>query len=131
MDDQAVTTNTTDRTHFIKDRGVIALFENEDDARNAEQALIEAGFEEVNVAWNGEEVTDPHGIGSPDGFWKSVKAFFGDNEDGQLLGEGIRRGQTLVTVHTPQEHHAAVDRLLKPFNPTDLQEAKQKWSGQG
>ena len=133
MDDQTIqkTDGITEQNPLIQDRTVVALFAAEDDARKAEQALIEAGYDKVVVTWNGEEATDAPKATHDHGFWESVKAFFGDHKDAHLYGEGLRRAQTLVTVHTQQGRAALAVDILDRFNPTDVEGAEQAWRAEG
>ncbi len=131
MDDQnsIKTDGIHEENRLIQDRTVIALFVGQDDARSAEQALIEAGFDMVNVAWNGDETADQAQAEHHQGIWSSIKAFFGGHKDTELYGEGLRRGQTLVTVHTEQGRAATAVEILDRYNPTDVEGAEQAWSG--
>lgn len=134
MDDQIAIQKTdgiNEQNPLIQDRTVVALFASEDDARHAEQALIEAGYDKVVVTWNGEEATDAPKAAHDHGFWASLKAFFGDHKDASLYGEGLRRGQTLVTVHTQQGRAALAVDILDRFNPTDVEGAEQSWHSDG
>ncbi len=134
MDDQTIqkTDGITEQNPLIQDRTVVALFDGEGDARLAQQALIEAGYDKVVVTSNGEEANGQDATGEPKavhehGFWDSVKAFFGGHDDAHLYGEGLRRGQTLVTVHTEQGRAANAVDILDRFNPTDVEGAEQAW----
>ena len=129
MDDQnpIKTDGINEQNPLIQDRTVVALFAAEDDARKAEQALIEAGYDKVVVTSNGEEATNAPKAVHDHGFWEGVKAFFGDHKDAHLYGEGLRRGQTLVTVHTQQGRAALAVDILDRFNPTDVEGAEQAW----
>jgi hypothetical protein len=133
MDDQNAIPKTDgikEQNPLIQDRTVVALFAGEDDARQAQQALIEAGYDKVVVTSNGADATDPKA--APDhGFWDSVKAFFGGHKDVHLYGEGLRRGQTLVTVHTEQGRAAGAVDILDGFHPTDVEGAEQAWRSEG
>ena len=133
MDDQTIqkTDGIAEQNPPIQDRTVVALFADEGDARNAEQSLIEAGYDKVVVTWNGEAATAEPKPVDAHGFWDTVKAFFGDHKDADLYGEGLRRGQTLVTVHTEQGRAAMVVDILDRFNPTDVDGAEQAWQGEG
>ena len=132
MDDQTIqkTDGIKEQNPLIQDRTVVALFANEDDARNAEQSLVEAGYDKVVVTWNGEEATAEPKPVHEHSFWGTVKAFFGDHKDAGLYGEGLRRGQTLVTVHTQQGRAATAVDILDRFNPTDVDGAEQAWHGE-
>jgi len=125
------TDGINEQNPLIQDRTVVALFAGEGDARQAEQALIEAGYDKVVVTWNGEEATNAPKAAHDHGFWESVKAFFGDHKDSHLYGEGLRRGQTLVTVHTEQGRAALAVDILDRFNPTDVEGAEQAWRSEG
>ncbi len=132
MDDQTIqkTDGIAEQNPLIQDRTVVALFADESDARNAEQSLIEAGYDKVVVTWNGEDATAEAKPVDAHGFWDTVKAFFGDHKDAGLYGEGLRRGQTLVTVHTQQGRAASAVDILDRFNPTDVDGAEQAWQGE-
>ena len=131
MDDQTIhkTDGAAEEMPSNQGRTVVALFASEDDARKGEQALIEAGYENVVVTWNGEEATDAPKPVEHHGFWATVKAFFGDHKDAGLYGEGLRRGQTLVTVHTDERRAVEAIDILDRFHPTDVDGAEQAWHG--
>ncbi len=133
MDDQnpiLKTDGIDEQNVLIQDRTVVALFASDDDARNAEQSLIEAGYEKVVVTSNSEAATNESTDARDHGFWASVKAFFGDHKDADLYGEGLRRGQTMVTVHTQQGRAALAVDILDRFNPTDVEGAEQAWQSE-
>ncbi len=133
MDDFTNTpiTNIDQPNRAIQDRAVVALFASEDDARNAQTSLTEAGFDQVEVTWNGEAATDQPKPVHEHGFWASIKAFFGDHEDAGVYGEGLRRGQTMVTVHAEQGRTADAVDILDRFNPTDVEGAQHEWRNDG
>ena len=133
MDDLTNTSiaNTDQPNRAIQDRAVVALFARQDDARNAQTSLTEAGFDQVEVTWNGEAATDQPKPVHEHGFWASIKAFLGDHEDTGVYGEGLRRGQTMVTVHVEQGRAADAVDILDRFDPTDIEGAQHEWRNDG
>ena len=119
-----------DQADLAHDRKVLALFASQDDARGAEQALIEAGFDEVSVAWNGDEAAERAENEHQDDIWTRIKSFFGGHKDTELYGEGLKRGQSLLTVHTEQAHAQAAVEILDRYNPTDVAGAEQTWKNE-
>ena len=134
MDDHSKTNLTdgiTEQNPLIQDRTVVALFASEDDARNARQSLNEAGFDKIDVTQGGEDMKDPSKATQDHGFWHSLKAFFGNHDDAHVYGEGVRRGQTLLTVHAQQGRAATAVEILDRFHPTDVEGAEQAWRSEG
>jgi len=134
MDDYTATNKThsiTEQNPLIQDRTVVALFADADDARSAEQSLNAAGFDDVDVTQNDDDAADQPKAIHQHGFWAGIKAFFGNHDDAHLYGEGVRRGQTLLTVHTQQGRAATAVEILDRFRPTDVEGAEQAWRSEG
>lgn len=49
----------------------------------------------------------------------------------ETFSEGVRRGGTLVTVHTPASMEAEATTILESYNPTDINGRAARWREEG
>ncbi len=119
-------------------RTIAALFDTEDQAKRAVDALKDEGVDNGNIDLTRN--TDSATLeASPDrdpdrdqGFWHSIKSFFGgDHDDAHLYGEGVRRGRSLVTVHTSDAEADRIVDILDKYDPVDLDEDEKSWRAEG
>ncbi len=115
-------------------RTIAALFDTEDQAKRAIDALKDEGVDDGNIDLTRNTDSDTLEA-SPDrdqGFWHSIKSFFGgDNDDAHLYGEGVRRGRSLVTVRTSDAEADRVVDILDKYDPVDLDENEKSWRSEG
>jgi len=135
--DQFKTDSIREDNALIQDRTIAALFDDADNAREAKAALESAGYEHIDLTDNAEDRIDTDaGTGEPKaahehGFWQGVKDFFSDHDDSHVYGEGVRRGNTLLTLHTQQGRAAEAVQIIDRFDPVDLEGAEQAWRSEG
>jgi uncharacterized protein (TIGR02271 family) len=60
-----------------------------------------------------------------------VKTHHMDAEDAQLYAEGVRRGETLLTVQVEDAEVSRTRDLLNQYNPTDVHGEATSWRSQG
>jgi len=60
-----------------------------------------------------------------------VKTHHMDAEDAQLYAEGVRRGETLLTVQVEDAEVSRTRDLLNEYNPTDVHGEATSWRSQG
>lgn len=120
-----------------RQHAVACLFESRSAADAAVDGLVRDGIARERIV-----VTD-QGSGTAGetaheggGVWESLKRMFTADDDTAGYYEGVRRGQTLVTVHADSEVEASrAATILEDHHPVDLdtQEAswrKEGWTGQ-
>ncbi|MCE6991902.1 hypothetical protein [Dyadobacter sp. CY323] len=110
---------------------VVGIFENEGDARDAQQYLLESGFSDEDVdiktakykSEDGELPVDH----SDDGVFERIGNFFkdlfgGDEEEAERYSEAGRRG-TIVTVHSIDPDQAELaSKILDNHGAVDVNE---------
>jgi len=60
-----------------------------------------------------------------------VKTHHMDAEDAELYAEGVRRGETLLTVQVEDSEVSRTRDLLNQYNPTDVHGEASNWRSQG
>jgi uncharacterized protein (TIGR02271 family) len=131
-------------------KDIIAFYRRAEDAREAREELITAGFDADDIrtyddaSYQGES---GH-VGTPDqneGFWDKVKEWFGfaDESDRSMYGEATRRGNCSVTVRVPDDEDLADDEearvpgpdiamaILRRHDPIDLDTEVNRWRSEG
>lgn len=129
------TNSIRDDNPLIQDRTIAALFSDHQQAVQARDALTEAGFDDVSVTQH-TETLDGDGAyearpSHEHGFWESIKDFFSGDDDTHAYGEGVRRGNTLVTLYAEQGRAALAVDILDRFDPIDLEGSEQAWRTDG
>ena len=95
----------TDVYSSSPNRTVAAVYDTSAEAEDVVTALVEAGFprSSIDITRN----TETASVDRPaheHGFWHSITSMFdSDEDDAHVYGEGVRRGGSLVTVHTSEE----------------------------
>lgn len=56
-----------------------------------------------------------------------IKTHHMDTEDAELYAEGVRRGDTLVTVQVPEANVSSTRDVLNRYNPTDVHNESSSW----
>jgi len=60
-----------------------------------------------------------------------IKTHHVDAEDAELYAEGVRRGETLLTVQTDDASVSSTRDILNRYNPTDVHGESSTWRQQG
>jgi stress response protein YsnF len=114
-------------------RRVACLFETRAAAEQAAADLVAAGFDRSDI-----DIIDQNRGPTPDvapptgGIWESIKRLFTGDEDYTGYYEGVRRGQTLVSVRarTSAASSQAVE-ILERHNPLDRDVQEVAWRQAG
>ena len=109
----------------IQDRTIVAAFADATTADAARQALKTKGYKDVDIT-----TADPADAGKPvheHGFWNRIKTLFGGHRDAPVYGEALRRGHSLLTLHTEQGRAAYAIDVLDGFAPIDIKGGEQAW----
>ncbi|QBE66732.1 YsnF/AvaK domain-containing protein [Pseudoduganella lutea] len=126
-----------------------AVFDNRADAERARDELISSGIAAGSVHINASSsstadattatsgtststsASGEHSIGD------SIKNFFGnmfgdDDDDGQVYGEAVNRGNVVLTVQTATQDQVedAAD-IIERFGPIDIDEQRSQWEASG
>jgi hypothetical protein len=128
------------------ENAVIGVFDDFQHARDAGDALVQAGFREWAVQITPKEEThaaretavDDHARYSSSEGW-SIGNFFrtlfgldADHEHAHVYAEALRRGSFLVTVEAEGEGPIEQAReIMGQFHPIDMQERATHWRSQG
>ncbi|HET9448203.1 MAG TPA: YsnF/AvaK domain-containing protein [Steroidobacteraceae bacterium] len=116
-------------------RTITALFDSADAASRARDRLLEIG-----VPSDGVQVIDQRGAVGSDGsdgsdgkgLWESIKDFFtGDDDNGAVYEEGIRRGGHLLTARVADEHVDEAIIILENSDAIDLDRRAEDWRAEG
>ncbi|WP_377702439.1 hypothetical protein [Pseudoduganella sp. UC29_71] len=107
-----------------------AVFDNQQSAEQARQAVLAGGFREHEVQLSGAD-TGSHSIGS------SIKHFFaklfGDDDDkSDTYAEAVNRGHPVLTVQADSlpELERAAD-IIEAYGPVDIDERRNEWTSAG
>lgn len=130
--DQFKTDGIREDNALIQDRTIAALFSTADQAQEAKDTLESAGYDDIDLTDN-TDTTDAADTkpAHEHGFWQGVKDFFSGHDDAHVYGEGVRRGHTLLTLHTEQGRAAEAVQIIDRFNPIDLEGSEQAWRSEG
>jgi hypothetical protein len=60
-----------------------------------------------------------------------IKTYRMDDEDAELYAEGVRRGETLVSVQVPEADVSRTRDILNKHNPTDVHNESSTWRSEG
>lgn len=103
---------------------IVGLFEREETARNAADALKSAGFDPSDVEYvkGGEK--------KEEGFFSWLTGNEEARTDSPYYAEGIRRGHIMVAVHSDARADDARD-ILSRFGPIDLHAEGERWRREG
>ncbi len=129
---------------------LIAVFDNHNDAVNAQNELLSSGFsredvrlshgnEDPSIAASGATTTTTTNADNEPGIGTSIKNFFSDifgtdnSEHHARYSTAIERGSHVLTVNTDSEPEVerAAD-IVERYGPVDIDEQSEKWaSGAG
>jgi len=112
-------------------RVVTAFFRNRDDADQAVEALVDAGFDrdQISVVAGGEAGSQQ--AYEEMGFWESLKELFLPDEDRHTYAEGLRRGGYVVAVRTAAGEYDQALLILDREGTVDLGEQEPAWRSEG
>ena len=102
---------------------IIAVFENDNRARAARDALVAGGFGHDRI-----EIWDQR-TGS--GSWAAMKKWSLPDEDCHLYAEGLHRGHAMLLIRCTAGEHDRVLQLIEQHQPLDIDEHGAKWRAAG
>lgn len=102
---------------------IVAVFENNERARAARDALIAAGINNTAI----ELLDNKTDLDN----WSALKRHAVPDEDTHLYAEGLGRGHSILVIQTKVSEHDRVMQVLTRFNPIDIDEHATKWRQAG
>ena len=139
--------NTTSNANSMgsSDNTVVAVYDSSASARNAQQALLDAGFARSDIRMSSEDeaassasASGTTGAGRNDddsGFLGFFRSLFGtDDGSGQhdAYAESVRRGNCVLTVNASSADDAdRAAQVMERFSPVDIDERASHWRQQG
>ena len=128
------------------ENAVIGVFDDYEHARNAADALVEAGFRKWAVQISPQQeaeaaretaLDDKERYSSSSGwsignFFRSLFGLDSDHEHAHVYHEAMRRGSFLVTVEAEREDDVDKAReVMGQFHPIDIEERAAHWRARG
>ena len=113
---------------------IVGYFEDYNEARRAEQELIDAGFR-GDVQLVAQTADGMHMIegSSTENWWDKVKAAFGFADERELgyYHEATRRGGTLLSVRVQDDQTSLASEIIERHHPLDLDQRMEGWRSSG
>ena len=109
-------------------RRVVALYHTHEQAEQARQSLLGAGFNNRDISLSAQPAGTAKATDKT--FWDSVRDFFG-LEDASDYEEATRRGGTLVVADIPEDKVDQAVTVLKKHNPIDINRQVEEWARGG
>jgi hypothetical protein len=122
------TLSSYNHTHTIA-----ALYMDPDQAIDAIEALRKEGFTDTSIRITHTPADiDSANQGEDPGFWSKLLSWFeGEETDTELYREGVRRGGSLITVHTSEDLAGKAINILDFYAPVDLEDTARQWETEG
>ena len=110
-----------------------ALFSSRADAEQAQAELGRLGIGVADVSIHDQQSAGLSGDTNRNegGFFDSLRDLFVPDEDSQTYGEGLRRGNSLLTVRATEAQADEVHRMLENSRAIDVDESAASWRSQG
>lgn len=114
-------------------RTLTALFDHKQDAQDARQQLLQAGFDKENIQISdaGETAASGASGGADKGFLQGIKDFFLPQEDHHAYSDAVQRGGVLLTVKAPDGQEQRAIQILDASRAVDFDERQQQWRASG
>lgn len=115
---------------------VMGLFDEQQPAVRAQAALQAIGIATNQMSLMNQteaEIARSH-KSQGDNWWERLKEMLGfgvDHEDLPYYHEGLRRGGTLLTVHTDESRENEVAGIFADYNAVDIDTRAQEWQNAG
>ncbi len=110
---------------------VIALFEDRNEALEAQRELLQAGFrdDQLHLVERPETTGGMMGTEHEEGWWEKVKNFFKGETGGEdrIYHEAARHGGILLSADVPEERVDAAADILNHHHPIDLDRKMKDW----
>jgi len=117
---------------------VTGLFDQDQDATQAQTAVQAAGISASQIHLtrhsSSPSASSREGTSRDGNWWDRIKEMFGigvDREDVPYYDEGLRRGGTLVSVHTDERRADEVAGIFADHNAVDIDTRAKEWTGAG
>jgi len=114
---------------------LVAVFDSQQDATSALEALIGAGFSRANARITSNDSTGSSTTTQHKGeqsFGEMVADFFGFGDDDETYTEAVRRGGYVVTVDTADDEEASrAESVLSRLGPVDIDQRTSEWRQTG
>lgn len=111
-------------------RTIVALFDSSADVVSARQDLLDAGFSANQIDLSEETAGTARTERHEGGFLASLREFF-TGPDPDYYEEATRRGGTLLSLNTNDEHLDRAVDILQRHNPTDIDRRVEEWRQSG
>jgi uncharacterized protein (TIGR02271 family) len=117
------------------EKAVVAVFDRQDEAQRASDALLEAGFSRDNVRLASAEsvgMTSTSGEGQEQdsSITSKIASFlgFGKGRETDTYSEAVRRGSRVVSVEVANDTEAEkAQSIIAKYNPVDMDEREAQW----
>ena len=119
----------------VHDNQIVAMFEDDEKARAARDALVANGVPESAIHLSNRDqgvadVTTAEDAGG--GLWSAIKSLFMPDEEAHGYAEGVRRGHAVVVVQpTAEMDRHRVITVLESSNPIDFDAKLEEWRQAG
>lgn len=121
------------------EKTVVAIFDNQGEAQQALEALIENGFASGNARLASSEsiggTTERPRIGTPEqeeSFGDKIAHFFGFGDQDETYTEAVRRGSYVLTVDAVSDDEAErASDIIDEYDPVDIDERTAEWRESG
>lgn len=113
---------------------IVGYFEDYNEARRAEQDLIDSGFSgDVKVVRQNEDGMELSQGSQRENWWDQVKSAFGFANEHELghYREATSRGGTLLTVSVRDDQTDEAAAILERHHPIDLDTRMSSWQSEG
>jgi uncharacterized protein (TIGR02271 family) len=115
-------------------RTITAFFDQQDDADEAVERLVEDGISRDRISLvrgSGEGQVSGSAADEAPGFWEALKDMFLPDEDRATYAEGLRRGGYVVTVQADDAHYERAIDILDDEGTVNLDERAASWRREG
>jgi uncharacterized protein (TIGR02271 family) len=113
---------------------VIALFEDRNEALEAQRELLQAGFrdDQLHLVERPQEM-GTLGTEHEESWWEKVKSFFKGETGGEdrIYHEAARHGGILLSADVPEERVDTAADILNHHHPVDLDKKMSEWGTTG
>jgi uncharacterized protein (TIGR02271 family) len=119
----ATTIGTAHRTRDGSEDRIVATFENADQARAAQKALIGAGIDngKMELLDNRSDLDN----------WTAIKRHAVPDEDTHAYAEGLGRGHSILVIQAAADEHDRVMQVLGRFTCIDIDDHAAQWRKSG
>lgn len=105
---------------------IVAMFETNDLACKARDALVSAGIDHSKIqilakSTAAKDASFPYDH-SEEGIWGAIRGMLMPDEDSHFYAEGIRRGHSMLAVRSGQGDVDRIERLLEEQGAMDVDE---------